>query len=227
MKVTIGKDDFLISIKMFEWRRLNMLSRFFGKISINPITNCWEWTAAYRVNGYGLLGTQAGKKPGMILAHRFSYETFIGPIPDGHFICHRCDVRRCVNPAHLFAGTPSHNVNDSRDKGRMRGPAKLTPEKVIEIRNLYASGKYSTCVLAKQYDVTNGCIWGIVRFKNWKWVPKTAADYECIKARICVKLSDEDFEIIKKLYTPKTSKILARRFGVTQTRIIQIGKHGF
>lgn len=78
---------------------------------------CWLWTASTNHWGYGQLSC-----PGRsyLRAHRLSYEMHVGPIPDGLFVCHRCDVPACVRPDHLFLGTPKDNVDDMVAKGRHR-----------------------------------------------------------------------------------------------------------
>lgn len=80
-------------------------------------TKCWEWTNKAVVDGYGVIGVNLKQ----VRAHRFSYVFFVGPIPEGLFVLHKCDNRRCVNPEHLFLGTNQDNMTDKMVKGRHRG----------------------------------------------------------------------------------------------------------
>ena len=83
-------------------------------------SGCWEWQKALRSTGYGHFGRSSGKRDTnrSISAHRASYEEFIGPIPDGLFVLHKCDNPPCVNPEHLFIGTHQDNMDDMVRKGR-------------------------------------------------------------------------------------------------------------
>lgn len=93
--------------------------RFKAKYRVNAATGCWEWTGQRIPTGYGYI-SRGGRGGGMISAHRASHEIHIGPIPKGHWVCHRCDNPGCVNPEHLFSGPPRVNVIDCVRKGRHR-----------------------------------------------------------------------------------------------------------
>lgn len=86
--------------------------------------SCWLWTGVLIHNGYGRV-TIAQKK---CLAHRVAWELEHGqPVPNGKFVLHRCDVRNCVRPSHLFLGTGQDNMDDMRAKGRyVNGRAGVT-----------------------------------------------------------------------------------------------------
>jgi hypothetical protein len=92
-------------------------ARFWAKATPEPNSGCWLWTASLRPNGYGMFGIAAGSVQS---AHRVAWELVNGPIPDGLHVLHRCDVRACVNPSHLFLGTRFDNMQDMIAKGRWK-----------------------------------------------------------------------------------------------------------
>ena len=89
------------------------VERFWPRVQ--KTESCWLWTGAIQSAGYGRF-VDDGKRH--VLAHRFSYELHCGPIEDGMFVLHSCDVRRCVNPAHLRQGDASDNMADIMKRGR-------------------------------------------------------------------------------------------------------------
>jgi hypothetical protein len=88
------------------------------RVSPEPMSGCWLWIGSVYNTGYGRVIIRKIKKT--VAAHRFVYEVLSGPIPDGLFLCHRCDVPSCVNPDHMFFGTPQENMDDKIRKGRFR-----------------------------------------------------------------------------------------------------------
>ena len=148
--------------------------RFWKYIKKTPI--CWIWTGAVN-NGYGYFTLTDPRRN--MLAHRFSYELHVGPIPDGMMVCHECDNPACVRPDHLFLGTSQDNTDDMISKGRqkpVRGEkswnARLSESDIQAIRRRLASGE-SQVSIAGDYNVHQTHISQINLGKAWKHVKGT------------------------------------------------------
>lgn len=85
-----------------------LAERIQANISVSP-TGCWIWLRHIDPGGYASIGVPRDGKLRTTIAHRVSYETFVGPIPDGLQLDHLCRVRHCVNPAHLEPVTAREN----------------------------------------------------------------------------------------------------------------------
>src|SRR3990167_546719 len=146
-------------------RRENLLSAY------KVVDECWEWQKYIDTQGYGQMQLHGD----VVRTHRAAWLLLVGPIPDGMFVCHECDNRRCINPAHLFLGTQDDNMKDAASKGRIkRGArhwnAKLTKDKVREIRALAQSSRLSNPEIAARYGVTNGTVQAALARRTWRHV---------------------------------------------------------
>jgi len=144
----------------------SLLTRFWLKVDVNSVNGCWLWTASVDTHGYGhmRIGSRSDGSRRMVTASRVSWEAHNGVIPDGICVCHTCDIRKCVNPKHLFLATHKENMLDMSTKG-WRG-YKLSASNVSEIRNL--RGVLSQIDLAKKFDVSSSLISLIMNRKIWR-----------------------------------------------------------
>lgn len=132
----------------------------------------WEWTETDAL-GYGRCKFMCADPAMDERAHRTSWIIHRGKIPDGLFVLHKCDVRNCVNPEHLFLGMQQDNVSDMISKGRMasnvgakNGRAMLTEDQVIEILSLIDEDCMFNYQIAERYGVAPTTISYI---KNYGW----------------------------------------------------------
>ena len=132
--------------------------------------SCWNWRGCIHASGYGHFGMRSGKT---LAAHRFSFEAFVGALPADMRVCHRCDNRACVNPAHIFLGTDADNCRDKMVKGRHRcgrgernRHALITESDVIAIRA--ATGTHKD--IARRFGLSVRQTGKIVRGEAWRHV---------------------------------------------------------
>lgn len=132
---------------------------------------CWVWTNYKTKNGYGRCNVKTDGKWKVRGAHCVAYEAFVGNIPDGMCVLHKCDNPSCCNPSHLSLGTHQQNMSDMMRKGRGRGArgernknAKLTESDVDEIR----ASSHGSTALANKHGVSRHQIWLIRSGRSWK-----------------------------------------------------------
>jgi len=150
-------------------------------------TGCIEWTGARRQDGYGVV--KIGER--LRRVHRVAWEIKHGAIPDGAFICHRCDNPPCFNPSHLFVGDAIINVADMVHKKRQRAPLgdangqrtrpdrralgsrvgnALLDDDVVRLIRRRAASRESHAVIAEDVGVSVACIWMVVSRRRWQHV---------------------------------------------------------
>jgi len=136
-------------------------------------SGCWFWLGCLCAGkGYGQLSLNG--RPAS--AHRLAYRLWQAEIPPGRYVCHTCDVPRCVNPSHLFLGDAGVNARDAASKGRtLRGErrprpnAKLDATAVADIRRRRIAGERGSD-LAREYGVSQAAICQAHKGNRWAWV---------------------------------------------------------
>lgn len=149
------------------------LERFFKKVNKNgPLildTPCWQWTGAVANDGYANF-----RDDGYITGHKWAYQKFVGPVPKGLILRHRCDNAACVRPDHLETGTLADNSQDCLKRSKKKfGSVKLNPDQVRQIREALGRGdvkwkRYEE--VGKDFGVGACTIYAIHIGRTWKWV---------------------------------------------------------
>ncbi len=122
-------------------KKRDVLTRLLERVEVNEDTGCWEWQGSRLPTGYGHIKSERR----MVKTHRVTYSHYVGDIPDGLCVLHRCDNPCCCNPEHLFLGTLDDNNKDRTAKGRgvrppNSGVPKIPSEKIEQIFSLREQG---------------------------------------------------------------------------------------
>lgn len=136
---------------------------------------CWEWQGAINSHGYGTIREWCKSKGTHVIAYRSTH----GDVPQGMYVCHRCDNRKCCNPAHLFLGTNAENIADRDAKRRQARGSRIKRARISEadaaiIRYLTDCGANGKA-LAKLYGINQSAVSAIHRRRTWAHVPDLQA----------------------------------------------------
>lgn len=149
--------------------------RFWSRVWKPTKDGCWIWKGTIMGLGYGSLHINRGDAHRIEMrAHRLSWKIHYGEVPDDLLVLHKCDVRNCVNPRHLFLGTYQDNQSDMVEKGRSahgegHSNVKLTEDEVLEIRYLAKTDQCTQKMLAKMFNIGQRMISHIINYDHWNY----------------------------------------------------------
>lgn len=152
--------------------------RFWARVDRGGVSDCWLWRGQRMRTGYGRLFVGDDRAEG---AHRVSYRIAHGEIPSTLHVLHHCDNKLCVNPHHLYAGTPLDNARDTHARGRIKNPrcnpgekngrARLSESDVARILSVeFKRGGLRHQDIAKELGVSTVTIRKILYGMTWRAV---------------------------------------------------------
>lgn len=149
---------------------MNLMQRFEEKYIPEPNSGCWLWTASTHRSGYGqIIECENGLKKNL-RAPRVAWKLYKGEIPEGKCVCHKCDVRLCVNPDHLFLGNSIENMNDMKLKDRRKPTPLYNKLDSSKVREILLCPEISGANFSRKFKVTEACISLVRNRKTWQEV---------------------------------------------------------
>ena len=144
-----------------------LIKRFWSYVL--KTETCWLWQRKLNNKGYGQFCVDGR----LVSTHRVAWELTHGAIPDGLFVLHRCDVKKCVRPEHLFLGNQTDNMIDWATKNNWKGErtpgAKLTSDSVAAIRELIQLGMPQRAI-ARQFNISQPTVSAVATGGRWSHI---------------------------------------------------------
>lgn len=190
-------------------------------------SGCFNWLGSKNTKGYGTLSLYGRN----VKAYRASFAVFRREIPDGMSVCHKCDNRACVNPAHLFLGTQTDNMHDAATKQRMSNGSRhsrtgLSESDVIAILEMYKGGS-SVREAANRFGIKPQLARNIIKGATWRYVPREPVAIRPFNrhGRLTgtAKLDEASVQEIRAARNAgQTLQQIATRFGIDQANVSYI-----
>lgn len=197
----------------------NGLGNVIKNTTAGHYLSCWPWKGPLTDSGYARLDHDGSN----LRASRYIWTIIHGPVPDGMYVCHTCDNPKCVNPRHLFLGTPQDNEDDKHRKGRQskggrHGRAKLTEQEVEAI--LTATGTANE--IAAAFGVSFSLVGLIKSGRVWRDVHTRVGGgvVPLPQAPRRPRLRDDEVEAIRA--DTRSQAAIAADYGISQSNVSAI-----
>lgn len=201
-----------------------MKNYIMSRVNIKK-NGCWEWQRALTKSGYGV----ASVNRKYIRAHRLAYLAFIGEIPFGKLVCHKCDNTKCCNPDHLFLGTNYENTQDMIKKGRRKighkFPRKHSNKTIKKCFDLWKSGN-SIIEISKKTKVHFTTVYYLIKKHSKKIL---GDDYVFESKKIGPRFKNHDrakvCKVISLRKNGKTYRQICLATGISYGAVVYMCKH--
>lgn len=184
---------------------------------VENTAGCWIWQGSRGKNGYGVYGFRKNGRATSTSAHRAMWEAVNGHVPKRLQVCHKCDVPLCVNPAHMFLGTPKENCADRGRKGRT---ARITCSEATA-KEIFLSAERGD-VVGKRLGIDPEIVRDIRQRKKYRWATEGLRQPKRANYRLGGRLTAEAVKEIRTTLYRGSGVHFAKKYGITPSMVSQI-----